>query len=32
MVNVVLVCIWIFLGTLIYKEHKRLSALQHPKV
>lgn len=32
MVNVVLVLIWIFLGTLIFREHKRLSAQQPPSV
>lgn len=30
MTNVVLVLIWITLGVLIYREHKKLSALQHP--
>lgn len=32
MVNVVLVLIWIILGTLIFREHKRLSAQQPPSV
>jgi hypothetical protein len=30
MVNVGLILVWIFLGTLIFKEHKRLSAQQPP--
>lgn len=32
MVNVILAVVWIFLGTLIFKEHKRLSAQRSPEV
>lgn len=32
MTNVVLVLIWITIGVLIYREHKKLSAQQHPTV
>ena len=32
MTNVVLVLIWIVLGVLIYREHKKLSAQQSPTI